>query len=198
MNMKISLRSAVDIKNFLALDVANCNIERCYYLNTILIQIEYLAPTWGKVQGLFLQEHSKRLSHLNLEISKACRNVADAIITDYETNSVKVTIRENYNTCPVMRTREWTFARLEQQQEPVKENTSIVSQLVMDHRNYMDSLLERQAVKNIAFISSDDSDTDEDDYVISDSDEDEDVVNERDQRSQARFLKKVLKKFNVA
>ncbi|KAI3878821.1 hypothetical protein MKX03_017289 [Papaver bracteatum] len=184
MDIKISTRSAEDINNFLALDVANCKIERSYYLNTVLIQVEYLAPAWKKFQGLFLHEHSKRLSYLQLEMSRACRNMLDGIITDYETNSVKVIIRENYNNCPVMRTREWEFAR--QQEEPVKENAFHVSQLVIDHLNYAYSLLQRQLIPN-------DSDSDEDDYVISDSDED--VAIERDQ---ARFLKKFAYAFTVA
>ncbi|KAI3849660.1 hypothetical protein MKW92_044598, partial [Papaver armeniacum] len=50
---------------------------------------DHLAPTGKKIQILFMQEHIGRLSHLQLEISQACRNMLDSTGADSGTIFVR-------------------------------------------------------------------------------------------------------------
>ncbi|MCL7039676.1 hypothetical protein MKW94_009898 [Papaver nudicaule] len=154
-DITVPLRSSEDMNNFRALDIANCSIKRSHHSSKLLIQGEDLAPTRKKVQGLFMQEHYKSLSHLQLEISEACRNVLDITIADFKTTIVKVTIRENYDSCPVMQSHEWSSSRLEQSQEPFNKN-ALLLQMVLDQRHNLDSILLSQEKSKIRLLPNPD------------------------------------------
>ncbi|KAL4197726.1 hypothetical protein AMTRI_Chr04g252550 [Amborella trichopoda] len=101
-NLQLVLMSAEDMRDFQALDVANCRIIRSHSLLSLQIQAEILTPTYEKMQTLFLQDCIIGVNHLDLQISKACMDAVDIAVL-YSTPMVFVQsmCRESYEDYPI-------------------------------------------------------------------------------------------------
>ncbi|KAI3894102.1 hypothetical protein MKW92_041025 [Papaver armeniacum] len=94
-----------------------------------------------------MQEHIGRLSHLQLEIRQACRNMLDSTGADSGTIFVRVTTREKYDSSAPP-THEWPCPKFEQPQAPIKKNAQLLRK-VLDQRYDLDTILLRKEKSKI-------------------------------------------------
>ncbi|XP_010255711.1 PREDICTED: disease resistance protein TAO1-like isoform X2 [Nelumbo nucifera] len=130
----IASQSMAEMKDFEALDIANCRIMRTHILVELPIWSEFIAPTYKKEQALFLQDCRPSLSILHLEISKACRRVVENVVTDSHVTIIQVTIGENYEIPGIINHTYLQILNSEEQGE-YKENPSRDLQVVLYHHD---------------------------------------------------------------